>query len=464
MLNDAFIGDTQNVLAVKTKLAAYFTKQPRIKEYQDRPVTNAVTLLTKDLDENQHDQHVLLISGSHGLDFLNEALKDPNIQSLITARKLIISWGGHQEPKDLKSLKDSLAVVSLLQESIDESLVDTFEARLVSTKMVPNTLNEEILRIALAEWNKNASPEDVIPNSTDGYIGVFLGGDAPYKGNYKYYTEEKAFEHGKALGLEAKKTGKFLVATPGPRISQFYPESPNPKNPVFRRFNTQGNWVAFKDLTEKERNTEPLDAFKAHAPDAPLDSVSAAFIKGIESSGLKRDRYKFFNFLRGKPSAYKAITSALYSRKNSVAYFSGDSNSYTEIGCFIPESYVFEVGSMNDKHKEFFTRIVEELDLVGKVSLSGGKVTVVKKHDQAKRLKSLETGLDQDAQKIADEILKYITLSIRDKLNTASMGMPLTWVANSGSTATKIDPSKSSEAIAEIEKDNPTQFPRAPTP
>ena len=450
MLNANFIGDTQNLRAITTKLTAHFAaEQPIIIEYQDCE-SNAVALLAENLDENQH---VLLISGTHGLDFLNVALKNPKIQSLIKAKKLIISWSGHQAPKDLKTVESNLSVVSLVEESIDKSLIDIFGVRLVSTKMVPNILNAKTLTTALVEWHKkNPSAEDYIPDSTNGYIGIFLGGDAPDEdGNHKCYTAKEAFEQGKTFGLETIKTGKILLITNGPRMGKIYPESQDPKRPVLTRFNAQGEWIAFNDLTETERNTEPMADFKAHAVNAPLDPVSAAFIAGIQSSRLTSDRYRFIDFRFGK-SAYQAIISALFSKMDiSIAYYSGESISYAEIGYFIPNTYAFEVSSMNNRHRSILSRFSQNLYLVGKVDLSRGEVTIINEIDHAKKLQTLELGTEQDAQKVADTIFTYITPSMHDELSAASVGKPLTWVANRDSTTTLVQEIRKSEEMTEIE-------------
>ena len=420
------MGDTENLRAITSKLSSQFIEQTIKTEFYQDCDPDAISLINANLDQDQ--QHILLISGTHGLEFLNAALKNPKIQSLIKDKKLIVSWGGHQAPKDLKTLESNLMVVSLVQESIDKSLEDTFGSRLVSTKMVPNTLNNKTLTLALIDWHKkNPSQEDSIPDSTNGYIGVFLGGDAPDEdGNHKCYTADEAFAQGRAFGLEAKKTDKILLVTNGPRMGKIYPESPDPKHPILTRINDKGQWVAFEDLTDSERNTDPSADFKAHATKAPVDPVSAAFIAGIQSSGLTVDQYRFIDFRFGK-SAYQAIISALYANKDSsVAFYSGESVSYAEIGYFIPKTYAFEVGSMSNRHKNILARFSQDLHLVGKVDFikDGIKFNDI---DYAKKQQTLMLGTDQDAQIIADTLFALVS-SLHADLAGTNVGNPLVWM------------------------------------
>jgi len=360
MCNSNFAGDTESVRAIANQLSARSTDQTiRIEEQQDDDA-EAIQHLKTSLNEFPDHTQILLISGTHGLKFLQQAIQDPEISELISNKKLIVSWSGHQAPKELQSLEAYLSVVSLVQESINPSIQDTFGLRLVPTAMVSNSLTFEKLEVAINAWHKkNPDPENSIPPSENGYIGVFLGGDAPDENDkQKLYTAEEAREQGRIFGLEAQKTGKILLVTNGPRMRQ---------------------------------------------------EVSAAFVEGVNGNGLTADQYRFFNFRPGN-SAYQAIIAALYKySEHSLAFYSADSISYAEIGYFIPYTYAFEVGSTSNKHKAILKRFMEELHLVGKAELSETDLKV-SDIDQTKKQATLESGLNKDAANIAGAILNQAGL------------------------------------------------------
>gem|GEM_PF-6045141 len=107
-----------------------------------------------------------------------------------------------------------------------------------------------------------------------------------------------------------------------------------------------------------------------------------------------------------------------YSFFFSVAYYSGESVSYAEIGYFIPNTYAFEVNSMSARHKKILVRFSQELCLVGKADLSKRDMIIVSKIDHEKKSQTIKLGTEQDAQEVANAIISHVQMVIK----------PLTWM------------------------------------
>lgn len=420
MINDDFLGDTENLRAITQALVSNFKvilgihpEGLKLVEIQDNK-PELIVIIEKMLvqDVAVMHRHILLISGSHGTAFLgNVVSKSEIIEQAILKQQIIVVWSGHQATDDLCEKQRYLSIVSLLQESVKmkSELQAVFKERLVSTEMVPNTLTVNKLDTALEEWNRTHSKEDYIPAFDNGYLAVFLGGDAPdEEGKYHCYTTEEAFKHGVAFGLEAKTSNKFLAVVSNPRMYRIFPQSPDLKHPVFTRFNKNG-WVKFEDLTVQEREI-PLAqlSYRAHVYDAPMDPVLMAFKAGIVESGLKEDQYIISDFhfpQKGQQSqsAYQPIIAALWKQKDkSVAYFSGESISYAEIGYFIPKTYAFDVTTMSNLHESFSYRISRKQALFGKVTITDyGQIKTVVEIDLKLKQDTLSNGIQRDVEMIA---------------------------------------------------------------
>jgi hypothetical protein len=189
-----------------------------------------------------------------------------------------------------------------------------------------------------------------------------------------------------------------------------YAQSPDPKNPVLTRFNEKGEWIAFDDLSTEERSKAPSDDFRAHAPNAPLDPISAAYIAGIKASGLSDDKFRFIDFRFGN-SAYNAVVAALLSKQeNSTAFYSGESISYAEIAYFIFNTYAFEVGNMCNRDKKFLNRISEQQNLVGAAVITEDKIKAVHDINKQTKQQTLAFGTERDAELIAIKISARLAL------------------------------------------------------
>lgn len=340
-LNDGFLGDNQQVRAIQTQLIQKYP-DAQFATYQDSD-TKAVAELSQNFNSNPNEQHIFILSGSHGFEFIQ---KNPDVQSIIEQKKPIVIWFGHQNPgAGVQSVKEYLNIVALPKYILADQpeLTSYFKDNCVSMTSVPNTLTKEALATAQETWNSTYPVEKIRP-AENGYMGIFLGGDAPKPdGTYLYWDIKEAQEQGLAFGKKAIEENKSLLITNGPRTGKFDPQSPDPKNPVVRG---------------------------THTESAPLDLVSAAFLAGLKESGIPETQYQFFDFKFGKPakSAYKAMVAALRETPGSVAIYSGESISYAEIAYFVPHTYVFRTQSMNEGHEKALQQFktsstIEELDL-----------------------------------------------------------------------------------------------------
>lgn len=373
-------GDSNAVLAIATKInngsvIVLADNQPEV-----------ITKLEQSLQPDA--EHVLLISGVHGLKFLGQALRSEKVKTLIDQKKIVISWCGHQAPPDFNEYADQLHVVGLLQEAIefDPNLKSTLGRRLVSMEFVPNTLTKEILEsgTALEEWNKNHPTLENIPDSKNGYIAAFLPGDAPDRaGVYKFYSAEDAYKLGMCLAKEAISENKFLLVTNGPRMGKFDPASPDPKNPII---------------------------IGKHIKGEPMDHVTTAFLNGVLDSGIAFDKFLLLDYV-DKDSAYAAIACAVYRQdKNSAVYTFGDSISNQELGYFFTNVTAIKVNVMSDLHTAFLERISKNLFRVAVAQQEGEQIKCESVPDPGLKQMYLERNPDNDAQNIAGAIEQELQL------------------------------------------------------
>jgi len=372
ILNVGFVGEQQQLHPIQEQLAKKYSQfQIKSTKYEDNDPTLLKKLEAdfvnagKESKENQEDKRILLISGQKGCDFVQRK----EIQALIESKKVFVMWVGHQPPPQLVANQPWLNKVALPAYIIKSypRLIEVFGDRLVSMEAVPNNLKESDLQSALQKWNKDYSEEAIMikPNDTRVPMGIFLGGDAPTPdGIQLYWSEKEAFEAGKTLGKMALQENKFLWMTNGPRTGKFYPTSSNPKKPIIRQFRIEGTgadskWVTvealLKNTTEeallKAQDESTHQQIIAHAMNAPLDPVSDAFIKGVESNGLKKNiDFRFVDFKFGK-SAMHAILALLKQHPNAEVYYSAESISNAALGYLFKNTYAFRVGNMNVEHE-----------------------------------------------------------------------------------------------------------------
>jgi len=332
ILNVGHLGDQQQVLAIRDKLSQKFSQfQIAAVECDD----NDPNILKKlEINPATEDKQVLLICSKNGCDLVQRK----EIQHLIRNRKFHVIWVGYQAHAELFENEQWFDRVALPTHIIKTypKLAQVFGTKLVAMDVVPHSLKESDLLPALQRWNAQYRDETIaIPPMADrSPVGVFLGGDVPNPDEtHLYWDPKEAFEAGKAFGTLALKEKKFLWITNNPRTGKFYPDSPNSKKPIIRQFKNS-RWLTLDDvlknaleehlskLSETDRlkfqtdlayqqlikeqvlailiktQTEPAHQQKiAHATLAPLDPVSAAFIQGVESSGLRDKRdFVFYRF------------------------------------------------------------------------------------------------------------------------------------------------------------------------
>lgn len=402
-------GDSNAVLAVANKIPAAVVLEHKMDQKDRDAVAEFIA------NTNDSEDHVLVIAGVQGLKFLAQALKEPRMQELIAQKRLVISWSGHQVPKEMAGLEDNLDVVGVLSEAIEfkPAIKETFGARLINMEFVPNTLTKELLESGgpLKTWNAT-HPDTQIPDAPNGYIAAFLPGDAPDTNDiYKFYSEDDAYALGLALALEAKSKGKFLLATNGPRMGKFDPKS-DPSNPKLR-------------------------ATLMHVAGAPMDPVSQRFLEGIRASGLSADQYQFIDFV-DKDSAYNAIACAVYKRNaQSEVYYSAESISQAELGQFFANTYACLVNVMSDLHKRFLDRITRLYFRVGIAELHATGMHVISKPDPDMKKMFLSMIPDRDAQQLANAIIRK--LKLLQEVRTAGTGKPVTHMQAMAQTETATD-------------------------
>lgn len=425
LFNPGFVGDNQQVLATQKALIetiqvhnpdAHIQIQSVVLEEQDPGTPNKLKEAISASEKN-----IVILCGSHGYNFLD----NPVVAEAISQKTRVV-WTGHQDPGLItkEKLIDRVALPIHIIEGKPE-LTHVFKDRLIAMEMVPNMLGNLNLDTELKKWNDKYSAE-AIPKSESGYIGVFLGGDAPKEdGTYLYWGEKEAYDYGRSFGAYALQQKKFLLVTNGPRTGKFYPGSANPKKPVIRQCDETGQFLGLdKLLAEQHQISDPTLPYCAHAEKfpSPMDPVSSAFLRGLLDAGLDLESFKFFDFKyaphgsKGVPSksAYNAMVAALQQNpENSIAFYSGESISYAEIGYFVPHTYAFPISPMNDGHKRAVERFSHTLHLVGTIEFVD-RAIILDPIDMDKKKGTLSNGSNQDANRFAQKITDGMTLSVND--------------------------------------------------
>lgn len=155
MLNNQFVGDEQQVKAVGAQIVERFEGRSakfRTIEYPDNS-GETPTALEKDLTTSQAARSIILVSGSHGFQFITQFMDRKEVQELFRqnpAKKPIVVWVGHQDPGLIKQA-DLFDLIALPKHIVEDSaaLSGKFETRLIAMEAVPNTLQEKDLAQAL---------------------------------------------------------------------------------------------------------------------------------------------------------------------------------------------------------------------------------------------------------------------------------------------------------------------------
>lgn len=356
ILNVGYLGERHQVLPIQEQIAQTFN-QFQVKTFQHEDSDpNIVKKLETEL--SKENKNILLLSGKNGCIFIQR--KD--IQNLIESKNFFVIWVGHQHPDGLIENEKWFNRIALPLYIIDSYpiLKKTFGDRLIALDTIPNNTKASDLESSLADWNKNHPTEPITISKEDQRlpVGIFLGGDALKRDDvHLYWNVEEAESMGRIFGILALKEKKFLWITNGARTGKFYPNSPNPKDPIIRQFKGS-HWIPLSELLKEIPENVLLAGQKVnqyketsvHSLKSPLDPVSAAFIEGLENSGLKPNSdFRFFDFKTGK-SAFNAILAILKNNEKAEAYYSAESIAYASIGYLIANTYAFRVASMNMEH------------------------------------------------------------------------------------------------------------------
>lgn len=379
-------GDSNAVISIASKVKA----ETFIEHKLDNPDGDAVKAFADSLNAN--NDHVLVIAGAKGLDFLRSALQNSAVQATLAQGRLIISWSGHQVPKEIKGLEDDLNVVGVLDEAVEfePAITKTFGDRLIRTNFVANTLTLDDLKSGekLKTWNATHPSQQiptVLPENVTGIIGAFLPGDAERLGNagQNFFTEDQAYALGLALGRQALTANKFLLMTNGPRMGK-YDHTSDPANPKLR---------------------EP----KPHIKGAETDPVTTAFLKGIEKSGLPTAQYQFIDFIAGD-SAYIPIACALYKLKDAVVYYGAESISEVQLASFF-NTIAIKVKVMTELSTAFLEKCLIWQRVACAELAADGSFHMTHKVDREVKALFISQNPERDAQSIANKITEELRLA-----------------------------------------------------
>lgn len=433
MTHPSFAGDSKSVEAIARIISP---------SYKTIPDDSKDALQQLENNLNIKDDNVLIISGTHGLDFLRLALNNDKIKSFIQQKRLIICWSGHQAPQNLIEYSNDINVVALSQDYIilNPAITAVFGNRLVPLQMIPNTLSRARLEngaVIISEWNTKHQHDSLlqlpteVPASLTGYIVAVVGGDAPdMQGKHQLYNRQQAFKDGYTLAKEAQRLGKMLLVTTSPRTGKFFKESEDSTAPVLMRYRKSDTeklrWVRWDELTHQEKDNPkhnpPHQDLIAHATNAPLDPISARFLDGIKHAKLAKDQYKFIDFRFGD-SAYEAIACVAYPyAAHSIVYYTGESMSLAELGEFFPHTYVFRITSMSELHESFLARMAN-LHRVGIVELAADKINVEHEIDPAIRAANISITTATDTANVAAAIQDKLALCA--EVRAVGAGKPL---------------------------------------
>jgi hypothetical protein len=98
-----------------------------------------------------------------------------------------------------------------------------------------------------------------------------------------------------------------------------------------------------------------------------------------------------------------------------MAFYSGESISYAEIGYFVPNTYAFPISTMNEGHIRALDRFSKVLGIVGSSEIDTlTQVIKLNPIDMAKKKAVLQNGPHQDTNKIGQKVVGNI-VSLPDK-------------------------------------------------
>ena len=187
------MGEKNQALGIKTMLEKqYAPKTIATKEWDDSKDEELVALQAL-IDTNTDMQHILIATGDHGLQALQQFKNAAN-------KNVLSVYSSHQIFPELKKAASYIDVVALPTHVIDQQIRSELSAvnlRLIETIGVAHNINVGELDKAYSDWQKE-SKEPIV--SSKNYIGVILGGDAPEpNGTMRYFTAKEATQLAKFL-------------------------------------------------------------------------------------------------------------------------------------------------------------------------------------------------------------------------------------------------------------------------
>jgi mitochondrial fission protein ELM1 len=237
-------------------------------------------------------------------------------------------WSGHQHPVQLDQRAIGILDNIVLPDyEIGHALKLLAQEKVISSgNSVPTTKTTDHIITAY----ESAVTQGTLPQAQH-YIAVVLGGDAVEKdGTVKSYSAEEAFAMGQMVGQQAVEHDYTVLATNGPRTG------------------------AYSDGVRHE---------DAHQAGAPLDSVSQAFLAGLQAAGLPEQQQAFYNFTYGEQSALDSLLGAVASHTGSHILIPADSTTMlSEAVQTLPTGRLlaYDTSAMNDAHRQQVEQLVTE--------------------------------------------------------------------------------------------------------
>lgn len=366
-------GDDANAIATTSE-----TK--KLLDNKGYAVTSNITNTTSSAVNDNID--IIIAAGNHHIEPLLESKQKNN--------NIYTSWSSHQLPINLPQAAEVIDNIALPKHIIDDNLklvISLQHANLTETVGVAhNTMAKDLI----PEYHKL---KNQIINS-DKYNLVVLAGDATDQyGQMQYYTPEESFKLGEYFGKNSQNDGSVVIATNGPRTGKH-----NPKT---------------GEVTLSHRNVSPET--KEALPNI-LDPVSQAFLDGLNSVGLVKDKhYNFFDFRFGKDgviSAYKGLLGATISNEGSSVYMPGESSSMISEACdLLPDGAViiYDNDAMSESHQKHVKSVYEQ----GSAHRLSGDLHLSKKISG----KNNTTGKNMSAAQVVAQSIADNFKAISEKVN-----------------------------------------------
>lgn len=305
----------------------------------------------------QFSSFIFLISGSSGIKFVKDRMKD-------FGKEDVIIWSGHQVFDDLLQVSDRLSVIFLPKHTASQAAAIQKKTNLVFLNGVPHRIMKTALEASLARYEAKHGPLTSEPSQT---VAIILPGDAPDEsGKTKFFTPEDAKRLAKNIvKLEGSK--KYFLVTNGPRTGSH-------------------NYQMGTKLDPSPHSLKTVDA------------VSLAFIEELKKLGVSH--IKFFDFqFSDLPSAYESFLSLAV--KGARLHVPGESTSMiTEAADVAENIFIDMVPSMNQTHENHANTVY-----------ASGRVAILKWDGQIqKNLPSSSASSQTPAEVAADFLTDFLKL------------------------------------------------------